>query len=182
MKPIWLKKKKWYENVILPCSTTNHLWMSKRRENDVEPMWLCSFSLTIAGWSWRGIVTFIYIWRQSSNKHLAGISLHTLPVEVRETVGGTQTGQSLVTWLVLSKGPFVLHGEQGRMTWWTKGFGLLVLTFWTTIALKISLEDETQRGMKHRQPKQEAWSFGFDDTVWKRQTLLGGEGRVLCPN
>lgn len=35
--------------------------------------------------------------------------------------------------------------------------------------------------MKHRQPKQEAWLLGFDDTVWKRQRLLG-EKFFLRPN
>lgn len=148
--------------------------MCERKPNDVELM--SAVSPTVVRWGCRGILTFIYIWRQSSDKHLAGVSLHALPVEVREAVGWTQTGQPLVTWLVLSKGPFVLHGEQRRMTWWTKGFGLPRPTFWTSVGIEMSVEDETQKGNETQTTKTGGMIAWFWWHSLKAPEIIGGEG------
>jgi hypothetical protein len=58
-------------------------------------------------------VTFINIWREATDKDLAGVTLNTLPILVGETVGRAKARQALLTTLVVRE--TILHGEQGRM-------------------------------------------------------------------
>lgn len=60
--------------------------------------------------------TFINVWRQSFNKHLTGITLYSFSIEMRKTVGWSQSTESLVSGFILSESALILHWEQRRMT------------------------------------------------------------------